>query len=352
MSKSAKNALPPATPSHEFDDPADLGDGPNPVERLLSDAQLDTLHRTAVGRPRMLWGSNTAFVRLSPEPDPSAYGGKRSDRASDYRAIEIARALSDPLALKGPASAHAIDELVAGVFEAAPNFARPLEAIRQSAQSLLRRGAPYFQFKPLLLEAPPGCGKTTMAMRLAAASGLPALYLDATAMTTGTPIVSADSVWSHARPSEVVQFLAHEQVANPIIILDEFDKLQNLSAHARSDATEIMLPLLQRSTAAAHVDHFLQSRVDLSFINWILLCNDLNRIARPVRDRCTVIRLNAPDVDEIAEIARREVQRRGLPDELVAPLIRAVRTGRLTSLRKLHKALDRADAAAARPLLN
>lgn len=352
MSKSAKNALPPATLSHEFDDPADLGNGPNPVERLLSDAELDTLHRTAVGHPRMVWGSETAFVRLSPEPDPSAYSGKRSDRASDYRAIEIARALSEPLALKGPAKAHAIDELVATVFEAAPNFGRPLEAIRQSAQSMLRQGAPHFQFTPILIEAPPGCGKTTMAMRLAAASGLPALYLDATAMTTGTPIVSADSVWSHARPSEVVQFLAREQVANPIIILDEFDKLQNLSAHARSDATEIMLPLLQRSTAAAHVDHFLQSRVDLSFINWIMLCNDLNRIAKPVRDRCTVIRINAPDVDEIAEIARREVQRRGLPAELVAPLVRAVRTGRLTSLRKLHKALDRADAVAARALLN
>ncbi|MEO8683446.1 MAG: hypothetical protein ABI414_01255, partial [Devosia sp.] len=145
---------------------------------------------------------------------------------------------------------------------------------------------------------------------------------------------------------------AREKVANPLIIIDEFDKLQNLSAHARADASEIMLPLLQRSTAAAHYDHYLQSKVDLSFINWILLCNELNRIAKPVRDRCTIIRINAPDLDEILDIARRELLRRGLPDELAAPIVRAARQGRLTSLRKLHKALDAAAAAAARPLIN
>lgn len=323
------------------------------AEPLWSDAELDAIDRTTIGRPRMAWGSDAVFVRLSPAPDVTTYAARRGgERAMGYTAFDTVKALSEPLTLRGPASSHAIDELAARVFERAPNFAVPLQTLRRSAQSMLRRGARYLQFKPLLIESPPGIGKTSWAMRLADASGLPALYLDATAMTTTGPIVSSDSVWSTSRASEVVQVLAREQVANPIIILDELDKLHNLSSHARPDATEIMLPLLEQRTAAAHVDHFLQSRVDLSFINWILLCNDLNRIAKPVRDRCIVIRMAAPSVDEIADIARREVARRGLAPELIPPLVRAVRSGRLSSLRKLHKALDAAAAAAARPLLN
>lgn len=157
-------------------------------------------------------GSERVVVRLSPEPDAPVFGLNRHNRASDYNAIEIARALSETLAPKGPKTAHAIYGLTDKVFEGAPNFARPLAAIRQSTLASFRRGAPHFQFKPLLIEAPPGCGKTTVARRLTAANGLPARILDATTVTTGTPIVSADSVWSNAPPSEVVQFLAHEQV--------------------------------------------------------------------------------------------------------------------------------------------
>ncbi|MEO8686097.1 MAG: hypothetical protein ABI414_14815, partial [Devosia sp.] len=207
MSKLPKNALPSAAHAGPIDDPSDLGGNAGDLDELFSDAEIDALHRTAIGRPRMAWGSSTAFVRLGPALEERDYLVKRGDRAANQLAIEIVGSLSEPLALKGPASAHAIDELVATVFDTAPNFARPLEAIRQSAQAMVRAGAPYFQVKPLLIEAPPGCGKTSWAMGLAKASGLPTLYLDATAMTTGTPLVSADAVWSNARPSEIVQFL-------------------------------------------------------------------------------------------------------------------------------------------------
>ena len=322
------------------------------LDTWLTDAQLDAINRATVGRPRTVSGTADVFVRLAPEPT-DGFAAKRGDeQGKSTEALEIARTLSEPLRLKGPARAHAIDELAADAFEIAPNFAVPLEAMRLSAEAMLRRGALYFQFMPLLIEAPPGIGKTTWAMRYAAQTGLPALYLDAAGMTTTGALVSADSVWRNARLSEVVRFLAETKVANPVVILDEFDKLQDLSRNARGDASEVMLPLLERSTAAAYYDHFLQWPVDLSFINWIMLCNDLNRIAKPVRDRCMVIRMPAPDASQMAEIAHGEIVRRELPDDLLIPILRAVRAGRLTSLRKLHKALDAAAAAASRPFIN
>jgi len=302
------------------------------LESWLSDSLLDAINRATVGRPRMVFGTPDVFVRLAPEPT-DGFSAKRGDeQVKNTTALEIARTLSEPSRLSGPATAHEIDELAASAFDIAPNFAAPLEAVRHSAHAMLRCGAQYFQFMPLLVEAPPGIGKTTWAMQYAARSGLPALYLDAAAMTTTGALVSADSVWRNARLSEVVRFLAEARVANPIVILDEFDKLQDLSRNSRGDASEVMLPLLERSTAAAYYDHFLQWPVDLSFINWIMLCNDLNRIAKPVRDRCIVIRMSAPDASQMAEIAQREIARRELPEDLLVPILRAVRAGRLIEL--------------------
>lgn len=89
--------------------------------------------------------------------------------------------------------------------------------------------------------------------------------------------------------------------------------------------------------------------VDMSFVNRVILVNDVDRLSRPFVDRCQVVRLPPPSVAEITQIATREIERRGLEPELVAVIATAVRKGRTTSLCRLHKLVDAASAASARP---
>lgn len=337
-------------PEPDLDADLDLYDLPP------KDFLLETFDRLAAGRPRLLnAGSDTsAFVRLMEQINPAAHGSRRgADNRQDRHAVNrLIDGLSDVKSLKGPATSDTVDRLAAALFADAPNFAEAIQTIRSSAMTSIRRGARWLQFKPIIIESDPGAGKTRIVQKLADHSGLPIIYLDCASMTNLTPILGQDSSWSHARSSEVMEGIARGDVANPIVVLDELDKLKDNGRNSSPQASEALVGLFEESSAAAHLDHFSQLTVDMSFINWVILVNDVDRLSRPLVDRCKVVRLLPPSVDEIIEIATREIERRGLEPELVAAIAKAVHKGRLTSLRTLHKLLDAAAAASARPLLN
>ena len=273
----------------------------------------------------------------------------RRDRHAVRRLVERLGEIKD---LTGPGTSDEVDEFAAKVFAQAPNFGRVIEAIRQSAQVHVRRGARWLQIQPLVIESGPGSGKTRIVHLLAEASGLPLVYLDCAAMTNTSPIISQDGTWGNSRHSDIMHALANSASANAIVVLDELDKLRDMSRHGSPQPSESLVGLLEKRSAAAHMDNYLQLNVDLSFINWIILVNDATRLSRAFLDRCKVIRMAPPTPRQIAEIAAREIERRGLEPELVIPITKAVRAGKITSLRTIHKLLDAASAAASRPLLN
>ncbi|MDB5613146.1 MAG: hypothetical protein JWQ22_799 [Devosia sp.] len=149
-----------------------------------------------------------------------------------------------------------------------------------------------------------------------------------------------------------MEAIARGDIANLIVVLDELDKLKDHGHNSSPQATEALVGLFEKSSAAAHLDHFSQLSVDMSFINWVILVNDVERLSKPFVDCCQVVRLPPPSVTEISRIATREIERRGLEPELIATIAQATRKRRVTSLRTLHKLLDAASAASARPLMN
>jgi len=334
-------------------------DGDN-VEELLkllrSDFVFEAEDRAGLGKPRLLAlkGYDRPFVRIAAADSYDKHNARRGadDRRDRHAVQRLIERLGEIKDLKGPATTDAVDEFAAKLFDQAPNFGQAIEAIRQSAQVHIRRGARWLQIRPLVIESSPGAGKTRLVHLLAEASGLQMVYLDCAAMTNMSPIISQDGTWSGARQSDIMQALASSASANVIVVLDELDKIRDMSRHGSPKPSEALVGLLEKRSAAAHMDNYLQLAVDLSFINWIVLVNDATRLSQPFLDRCQVIRMGPPRPEEIAAIAAREIERRGLEPELVAIITKSVRQGKITSLRTLHKLLDAAAAASARSILN
>lgn len=358
MSKNTKNRAPTRdlfAPTGTDNGPDDFK-MPSAFDLERNDYAAEVMDRTAMGKPRVfnLDGWNTVHIRIiDPKVDFENQAKRRGGEQRRQQAgTELTLGLCEIKSLVGPRTEHQVDQMAAALHAQAPNFSPVTEAIRRSAQASIRGGAKWLQFKPILIESDPGLGKTRFAHLLGEASRLEMIYLDCSLMTTTGSLISTDGVWSNSRASELIERLSRTNCANPLIVVDEFDKLTDHSRGAPEFASEKLLGVLEQRSAKAYQDQFLQLTVDLSFCNWILMANDISRIAKPIIDRCIVVRLPSLKPRDIETIAESEIARRGLDPELLPALVQAVRSGRLSSLRTLNKALDAAAAAASRPRLH
>jgi hypothetical protein len=307
-----------------------------------------------MGKPRTvcLTSGPVTYLRLTdPNTKDAISDGGGRDAEHPQRA-HLRLEAEAPVKLVGPATEHAIDEVISALFTRAPAFAPFLQALRDSSHLALTRGANYFHFRPMLVVSPPGMGKSTIVRLLAEACALPIIHLDGATMMTTVDLTGGDSAFRSSRPSAIFGGLNQHGIGNPIVAFDEIDKIADMTRGARENPAESLLPFLEPTTAGRVREHFLQIDLDLRFLNWILLANDLDKVPKTVRDRCKVIQIPALTPKDLAAMAAAEVHRRHLEPELIAALTRACAKGQITSLRKLNKALDAAQAAMRRPRLH
>lgn len=164
-------------------------------------------------------------------------------------------------------------------------------------------GATRLRFSPILLVGGPGTGKTRFATRFAHMLNTPVCYINMAGMRDTMLIKGSTRGWASARPSRVVEVLAIEAVANPIIILDEVDKARPGMGNG-GDPQAALLDLLEPENASKYMDQYIMAPCDLSHCLYIATANTLETIPEPLMTRFRPVLFPQPRPEHSAVIVQ------------------------------------------------
>lgn len=245
--------------------------------------------------------------------------------------------------------------IIAALRREAPWMASAIDVIAEQGEMSVWEGRPWLSFRPMLLVGGHGTGKSHFARRLGELSGCGNAVLSFAGVNSDVELAGNPRGVRHPQPCFPACVLQGVGAANPVVVIDEVDKVRTGDM---GDPVATLLGMLKRSSAARYFDGCLAAEIDISHVNWVFTANSTARLPAQLLSRLRVIEVPAPAAEHAEVLLSalwQDVSReRRLPPAAAAQLEAAAKMMLLRlfrhtrSVRRLRRAIETLVAVSSR----